>query len=746
MAQFPNIEIPDIFRLSKKSGWNPKLYQPILFNERIKKLSTELNPGTLAYDDFWHEMDYYCYKGYQPKGMPRITGKHFYYLNFCKILGMPKGGKRKRPINPFYRDLDHWLFLEMEGAENHGYGMIITKPRRVGLSEINVLDANYEMTFFQHNLIGLCAGKEDKAQEFYDKLKFSLENVHPAYYNGNILKNDKELKQGYKNLINKQTKECGIQSLLRIKTMFADSSAFEGGSYSKMYFEEMGLFENSTASYKATEPCFRDGHNQFGVPMVYGTGGEIDKGAKGFKEMWDNHEAYNLKPVFIPANYYYPGDGIPDEKTGKVISFFNHETGVTDREVAKKYILEERKRASKAKDTYIKHIQSYPMIPAEVFLKTKGGILDLAKLNFQLKEISLGQFDEPVLQGRLEWVDTEEVIRLLQRCKNTKEKTKIRIAHNVKVKFVEDKENGTVWKDASPINQSVLHLSYKPDIGGCDSYDEEVDDDKKNTNQVSSGCVMAYRCFSGPTREFNKPVGVLHERGDGSFDDDVFYENAVKFAVYWDLEILFEYTKFHILRYFYDVKAYKYIKGRPDIEEAGTTNHKNKDGVKMTGQVKPVLVKMLKSEVKENIFKCNFENIILDLIKFGDGNTDIAMTLGICLLHRMDIFDEITEDIEIGSSEISMYNYDKTLGSYYVDTDGKLRNNVYDDDYSPIQVFHPERDLNPQEYKEYIDVKVNKKTDILKRQSEFEKEVKFLGVDPTIYNIFLQEKKRMQDR
>ena len=87
---------------------------------------------------------------------------------------------------------------------------------------------------------------------------------------------------------------------------------------------------------------------------------------------------------------------------------------------------------------------------------------------------------------------------------------------------------------------------------------------------------MAYRCFSGPSREFNYPVGVLVERGDASFDDDVFYENAVKFAIYWDIEVLFEYTKFHILRYFYDVGAYNYIKGKPNLEGGATEAHKNK--------------------------------------------------------------------------------------------------------------------------------------------------------------------------
>lgn len=731
MSYFPNIYIPDIQKLSKSIHWDPKKYQPLIHNEKIKKLAEKLKPGSLAYDDFWDEMDYYCYNGYQPKGMPRITGRHFFYLNFCKIDVLLPGTKKKRLSSPFYRDLDHMLFLELEGAILNKHGLLITKPRRIGLSEFGAVNCNYEMTFYQRNKIGICAGKDDKAQEFYEKLRDSLNNVHVSYRSGKIKNNSELLKLGYEDRINKQNEEKGLLSIARIKTMYADSGAFEGGSYSMVIFEEAGLFENLTKSFKSTEPCFKEGHIQFGVPLVYGTGGEIDKGAKGFKEMWDNCEAYNLKPIFIPAYYYYPGDGIPDKQTGKTISFFDYKKGVTDRKTAKKYIEADRKRASRSKDTYTKHVQSYPLTPKEVFLKTKGGVLDTIKLNFQIKKITSGEEPEPVLQGRLEWVDTPMTTYLLQRAKNLKEKTKIRVENNSKVKFVID-ENGHVWKDSNPINPNVTHLSYKPDIGACDSYDEEADDSKA---ALSSGCVMAYRCFSGPTRDFNKPVGLLYERGDASFDDDVFYENAVKFAIYWDIEILFEYTKFHILRYFYDVGAHDYVKARPNIEEAGTDRHKNKDGVKMTNQVKPVVTKLLKLEVKENIHKCFFMLIILDLLNYGEENTDIAMTYGIVLLHRMDIFEEVTEGIEYSGSGQTFFSG----SSYYVDTSGELKIDTFGQQ-NQIQNFNPERDLSDQEYEQYLGQIRAKENNLKKAQEEFEKKSRTNGLDESILNMIKKER------
>ena len=312
--------------------------------------------------------------------------------------------------------------------------------------------------------------------------------------------------------------------------------------------------------------------------------------------------------------------------------------------------------------------------------------------------------------------------------------TKIRVKNGSKVKFVDDKEGdvpGPVWKDADPINQHINHLGYKPDIGGCDSYDSDVTEDK---SEPSSGCVVAYRCFSGPGRNFNKPVGVLVERGDGSYDDDTFYENAVKMAIYWDMEILVEHTKKDIILYFKDVGARKYLKNRPDIEEAGINKHRNEYGVKMPKEVKAIITKLLKLEVKENIHKCYFENVILDLLDYGFKNTDIAMALGIALLHRMDQFDEISEGIEDAPNKVQ--DFDPARGSYYVDLNGNLRVQGIDS-FNQIQEFNPERDLSERDYEQYLQ-------DYKKKMSAPVREIKQNpDIDDDILRMILEEQGRL---
>ena len=62
-----------------------------------------------------------------------------------------------------------------------------------------------------------------------------------------------------------------------------------------------------------------DGAFQYGVPVVGGTGGDIDAASADFMDMYYNAEAFNLIPMFIPASralhgFFSPTTGVDDEK------------------------------------------------------------------------------------------------------------------------------------------------------------------------------------------------------------------------------------------------------------------------------------------------------------------------------------------------------------------------------------------------------------------------------------------------
>lgn len=670
----------------KDHTFDAKRFSPLVYDEKVINYSKTLRPGTLAYDDFWDEQDDRCLFGYTPKGMHEITGEHYFHLNMNKIEMLVQGESRKRMHAPYYRSLDDRLFKITLDAKKNKYGLIVGKPRRVGLSEFGAVQIEYEMLMHLKNRVGICAGKQDKADGFYDKVMSLLKNVRAEYASSRLYKNDKIMKLGYLDIVNKQSIECGLESEMLIRTMFVDSAGFEGASMSLVIFEEAGLFGNLIQSYRSTEPCFKEGSIQFGTPLIYGTGGEIEKGSKGYMEMWENHAAYNLEKVFIPAYEYYPGDGEVDKKTGvKGPSFFNLRTGETDQEAALKYILEGRKKAAKSKEGITKYIQSYPIKESEIFIKTRGGILDRIKLNNQNMLIEEGMSPYDVRTGRLDWIDDELTIKMLEKCKDNKEKTKLRIKRGSKVRFVDD-PNGSLQKILDPINHD--DMEHKPDIAACDSYDEETENEK-----ASDGATLVYRTYAGPSREYNLPIAVLVERGDAT-NDDVFYENNVKLAIYYNYQLLVEYSKIAIIGHFEDVGAAKYLKERPDLrKELGPSKSKNTYGQRMTPDVKILGTKLLKAEVNNNSNNIWFKNVIADLINFGDGNTDIAMSYLLILLYKLELFEYIAED-DIDDYDLGENIFDSML-YYDVDRSGNVTVKSYGGDvHNELEEFNPDIHLS----------------------------------------------------
>lgn len=702
--------------LIQDNTYSAKKFSPLIYDEKVVNHYKSLKEGSIAYDDFWDEVDYYCLNGYKPKGNKyhQITGEHFSYLNLAKIEMLPQGADRKRLGSPYYRELDNRLFTETYQAKKHRYGLIVGKPRRVGLSWFGAWQMVYELIFVKNNRVGICAGQQKQADSFYAKVIYLLSNIIPEYRVAIRKKNDKELVLGYEDIINKQSVECGLQSEMLIRTMFQTSTGFEGESLSMAIFEEAGLFENLIHSYKSTEPCFKEGAIQFGTPLVYGTGGEIEKGSSGYMEMWNEHIAYNLKKIFIPADEYYPGDGEIDEKTGvRAPSFFDPETGKTDSKRARIHILSGRELAKKSKDSYTKHIQSYPLEEREIFIKTSGGVLDRIKLSNQAVMIDEGLCPYDLQQGRLEWVDDEITAMLVSKTKNLKEACKIRVERNSKVKFVED-PNGTVHKIANPINND--DMQHKPDIAGCDSYDDETD----NKN-ASIGATVVYRTYAGPSKDYNLPIALLAERGDAS-QDDSFWENNVKLCVYYNMELLFEYSKIAIGNYFKDVGATKYLKERPDLRtELGTSTSRNEFGQRMTKDTKILVTKLLKKEVQESSEKIWFKQIINDLIDYGDKNTDIAMAYGLVLIHKLDIFEEILEEDFDDDLLYSGDNVFDAMTYYDVDERGNLVIKTYGGgEYNEIEQFNPNIHLTELEQLDIRRARKKEKDEYEKRKKEFE--------------------------
>ena len=571
-----------------KAKVDPQKYRPVVNNGH-----PSLNADSVAYQEYWEKELDRCINGYKPKGMKKISGKYYFYLNYYKILGND-GNKssRKTLISPWYRTMDHEYFDLFETCKKDEKGMIVIKARDKGFSYMNSGMLAHEFTFFPFNDVGIAAGLQMTADAFFDKTKKGLNGIHSNFKHSLIKDTDGILRSGYKQKNSDGKWEVGgYQSTIICRTM-DNPEVFKGERVSLMVFEEAGEFKHLKNAYMSSKACFMDGNVQFGVPIVGGTGGDISKASKDFMDMYYESDAYNLIPMFIPANRAYYG-------------FFNIKTGAEDIDGALNTLKEERENIEKSGDreAFNLHIQNYPLTVQEAFLNTKTSRFDISLLNAQRSRI-LGSKDyrSQIQSGNLSWTYNEE--------------------DEWEVKWTANPDGPyKILEHPQPEYKNL-------DIGGIDSYDQ----DSAGASE-SLGSAIIYRRFLDADTPGDYVVAEYTDRPEKKED---FWEGCLKLAAYYNSKMLVEYTKIGILDYFKRRNGLRFLKEKPESAHNPGTKTRNRYGVHMNKQVKSLLEDLIDDYIRENADDIWFLDLIDELANYGLRNTDRAMAFGICLIHNID--------------------------------------------------------------------------------------------------------------
>jgi hypothetical protein len=590
-----------------------KKYQPIIY-EGIP----DLNQESISYREFWDEQIERCKNGYKPRGMDAISGKHYYYLNFYKILGNSgeKGG-RKTLIAPWYRDMDKEYFDLFETCKDEEKGMIVIKARDKGFSYMNSGILAQEFTFYAFNEVGIAAGLQVTADSFFGKVKNGLFNQEPIFRHSIIKDADALLKSGYK----KKDKEGkwnvgGFQSSIHCRTM-SNPEVFKGERLSVMVFEEAGEFKELLNAYMSSKACFMDGDIQYGVPIIGGTGGDIEASSKDFMDMYYNAEAFNLIPMFIPATKCYHG-------------FFDINKGVSDVKGAEKKLLKERDQLKTGENQkgFNLHIQNYPLTVQEAFLQTKSSRFNISKINEQRSFImSSEQTQNQIQKGSIEWV-----------------------GDGMDVEWIPDGVGP--YKILSHPMTDYQGL----DIGGIDSYDQDIAKSSK-----SLGSAIIYRRFYSMDIPGNYVVAEYTERPKTA---EEFWDGCLKLAVYYNAKMLIEFTKIGIIDYFKRMGGIKLMKERPTAAHSPRSVNRNRYGIQMNKHTKAVMEQYLHKYVEDNVQDIWFMDLLDELANYGVRNTDRVIAFGLCLIHDIDVYEK---SVKFGHSEMQNIGF-----VYYKRENGRL--------------------------------------------------------------------------
>lgn len=403
--------------------------------------------GSYGYKDYWEEQLRRCIEGYSVGGV-KITGDHYYYLNFSQIKLTPtadfvgsaktsKGKKKVRAFPSFYDgDYDYFHCLEIakngctekQLAELHltnkpktltgGLHMCVLKARRKGFSykngaiaanrynsareSVTVIGASDAKFLYPEGTMGMVneyisfATKHTawgKKREYVDKVSHKKASFKEFTSNGI------GVEQGYKSQV--------------LAVTFKDNpDAARGKDGTLVLFEEAGKFKGLKDAIKATLPAMSDGIYTTGQIIVFGTGKGGEDGYsdwEDFEEIYYNPTEYNMlsfEDIWSPDSekadgcYFFPNQmNFPG---------FMDKDGNSKKQEAVDYELAERQKlldaSTKGAVALDGRLQEYAMTPQEAMLQSGNNNFPIMEIKKQLSRLKakpeLRRKAKPVHLGR----------------------------------------------------------------------------------------------------------------------------------------------------------------------------------------------------------------------------------------------------------------------------------------------------------------------------------------------------------
>lgn len=385
--------------------------------------------GTTQYLKYWREQKDRCVNGYEVGGV-RISGEYYFYLNFCRIERMVKredGTETKKLEFPDFLTMDYYWFLTLERAENpakYGLdplekkGLIMTKARRKGWSFKNAAGAAWIYTFFKKSRVVIASELEDKATNTFKMFKTMCNflNEYTEFRTPKLKDTASEVKSGWIEKINGQSIEKGYLSEVKILTLKDNPDKSAGLSCTRFIFEEAGLINYLKKAYRFAEPTLREGKYWIGIPIIFGTGGDMEGSTQDFADMFLEPERYGLASFdnqyelhpmegkcgyFVDEMWYRPGCSYVDKEGNLHLSV--DKNGNVKRWVAELDLDEERSKAvGGSREDYDVLITQKCKTPSEAFLRPQGNVFPVAELkNIHLRLMNNNRYKKIGVAGEL---------------------------------------------------------------------------------------------------------------------------------------------------------------------------------------------------------------------------------------------------------------------------------------------------------------------------------------------------------
>lgn len=344
--------------------------------------------GTPSWLRFWQRELDRCINGYSAGGV-RITGHHYFYLNYVRFLKFVCEGCPKVEGFPDFWDGDYEFFHLFEKAQKEGKHLIVAKARRKGYSLKNAaIAANTYNTIRKSTVI---LGAHEAKYLYPDGImtmateNLSFLNEHTAWRKRRTeINRQTHVKASYllKNGGNWVSK--GYKSQIMAITYQDNPDAARGKNANVVILDECGAFDNLKDAVAATRPCVEAGGLATGIMVLFGTGGDMEGGTIDFESMFYSPEEHGF--IAVPNEWDEGVDGV----CGYFHPTYVNKEGYMDKDgnslikealQAEKDKREYIKKTSKDPSTYDKHVTEYPFNPKEAFLRTGSNMFPVVEIS-----------------------------------------------------------------------------------------------------------------------------------------------------------------------------------------------------------------------------------------------------------------------------------------------------------------------------------------------------------------------------
>lgn len=393
-----------------------------VFREEAKHFTkhgyyTEAPSGTEDFYNYWDEQLKRCIDGYTSGGV-RITGHHYFYLNFCQIRAIDYSTRKKVKRFPDFWDMDYNYFHCLDIARNgisqdelkalqlcHNFNplwleggkhLIVGKARRqgytmksaaVGANTYNSQRNSYvQFGAFEKKYIFGNKGTMTVCSQYLDFL-----NEHTAWAKKRDKVNQAEVKRAsYLEEVNGVLVEKGFKSEIAGLSFKDNPSAGRGQDVDYLIMEEIGAWPGSKDAWMALKPSLEAGDITTGTGILYGTSGDMERGTQDFAEMFYNPEPYDL----LPFENIWDDEAAVGVNCGFFCSTLVTKEGHIDPqgnsnvESALKVELANRERKKKGGGGLLHlYLQEFPIKPAEAFMVSNENDFPTKELREQLAKV-----------------------------------------------------------------------------------------------------------------------------------------------------------------------------------------------------------------------------------------------------------------------------------------------------------------------------------------------------------------------